>query len=282
MTHGADTSCLLAHRNGWSMGRLLITLGLALGLSASVARAACPPVDHTHAAWTGILDRWIVAGGVDYAGLKRDGQAQLDAYLAMLSGACANDYAGWTNDEKLAFWINAYNAFTVGLILKHYPMESIRTIGWLPLAAFREPFIPMPGLKGGNVSLNDIEHGTLRSAFREPRIHFALVCAARSCPALRPEAYRGADLDRQLDEQGRAFLGDPAKNRLDMSGRELYLSPIFDWFRDDFETASGSLWAFVAPYLGATSGNPAPRIEFLDYDWRLNDRAAPQPKEKKP
>ena len=263
------------------MGRLLIALGLVIGLAAP-AVADCAPVDHSHAAWTAILARRAAGGEVDYRGLKRDDEAALDAYLAMLSGACAAEYARWSEDEKLAFWINAYNAFTVRLILTHYPVESIRKIGWLPLAAFREAFIPMPGLKGGNVSLNDIEHGTLRSAFREPRIHFALVCAARSCPALRAEAYRGADLDRQLDEQGRAFLGDPAKNRLDTAGKVLYLSSIFDWFRDDFEASSGSLWAFVAPYLGVAAGGPAPHIEFLDYDWRLNDRTAPQPKEEKP
>ncbi len=281
-----SNACETGHWPGASevasgMGRLLITLGLAIGLAAPAA-ATCTTVDPTHAAWTAILARRVTDSQVDYAALKRDDQPAFDAYLATLSGACAADYAKWTNGEKLAFWINAYNAFTVRLVLNHYPVESIRKIGWLPLGAFREPFIPMPGLKGGNVSLNHIEHRTLRGAFREPRTHFALVCAARSCPALRPEAYRGADLDRQLDEQGRAFLGDPAKNRLDTPDRVLYLSSIFDWFREDFAAASGSLWAFVAPYLGVAVTDPPPRIEFLDYDWRLNDRAAPQPKEKKP
>src|SRR4029434_9265868 len=133
--------------------------------------------------------------------------------------------------QRIAFWINAYNAFTLRLILDHYPIASIRRIGWLPGAAFRERFIPMQGLKGETISLDDIENGTLRSAFREPRIHFALVCAARSCPPLRREAYRGADLDRQLDDQARIFLRDATKNRVDAATRTLYLSSIFKWFR---------------------------------------------------
>ncbi len=254
---------------------LVLACVVPLVLSMGVARAACAPVPHDHAAWTAILGRWVEDGRVDYAGLKQDGPSQLEGYLAMLSNACAADYQRWTGPEKVAFWINAYNAFTVRLILDHYPIASIRQIGWLPAAAFRQKFIPMNGLKGETISLDDIEHRTLRSAFREPRIHFALVCAARSCPALRPEAYRGADLDQQLDEQGKAFLRDATKNRFDAKTRTLHLSSIFNWFRGDFEEASGSLPAFVKPYLGEPEVGPEARIEFLDYDWRLNDRTTP-------
>jgi hypothetical protein len=135
----------------------------------------------------------------------------------------------------------------------------------------------MPGLKGGSVSLDDIENGTLRADFREPRIHFALVCASRSCPALRGEAYRAADLDRQLDEQARAFLADPTKNRFDPATNTLHLSSIFKWFRADFEAAAGSLPAYVGGYLSdPRAAAPGVRIEFLDYDWSLNDQAAPR------
>jgi hypothetical protein len=255
-----------------STARSAAGLLLGLGLWAGVAYAECTAVDHSHAAWTATLTRWVRDGQVDYAGLQRYGEPALSAYLATLSGACGRDYERWTREERLAYWINAYNAFTARLILDNYPIDSIRTIGWLPGAAFRERFIPMQGLKGGVISLNDIEHGTLRSAFREPRIHFALVCAARSCPVLRSEAYRAADLDRQLDDQGRTFLRDPAKNRVDVPGRTLYLSPIFNWFREDFERDGGSLVAFVGPYLdGATPGADW-SITFNDYDWRLNER----------
>jgi len=237
--------------------------------TTAVAAVACGPVDHTHAAWSAILGRRVADGRVDYAGLARDGQRELDAYLTMLSGACAADYERWTKDERLAFWINVYNAFTVRLILDHYPIASIRKIGWLPGAAFRTRFIPMPGLKNDAISLDDVEHGTLRRAFREPRIHFALVCAAKSCPPLRGEAYRGADLDRQLNDQARQFLGDPAKNRLDVQGRVAHLSAIFEWFREDFESAGSTLTSYVGRYSGRNLDGY--EVRFLDYDWRLNE-----------
>ncbi len=245
---------------------------IALVLSAGVAHAACTQVDHDHAAWTTILRRWVSDGRVRYAGLKQDGQEPLAAYLDALSGTCASDYERWTRAERIAFWINAYNAFTVRQVLDHYPIPSVRGIGWLPGAAFRGRFIPMHGLKRGLISLDDIEHRTLRRDFSEPRIHFALVCAARSCPMLRPEAYRGRDLERQLDDQGRAFLRDATRNRFDTTTKTLYLSAIFEWFRDDFEAGDTSLPAFVSRYM-EEPGVSAPdvRIEFLDYDWALNE-----------
>jgi hypothetical protein len=251
------------------MRGLLIALCLLPGL----VRAACTTVDQTHAAWTTIIERWVEHGAVDYAGMLREGQPALDAYLVALSGACGSDYERWSRDQRIAFWINAYNAFTVRLILDHYPIASIRRIGWLPGAAFRKQFSPMEGLKGRTISLDDIENGTLRSAFREPRIHFALVCASQSCPRLRHEAYRGADLDRQLDDQARTFLNDPHKNRVDQARKTLHLSSIFTWFRGDFEQAAGSLPAYVARYLDAFQPSFTEySIEFLDYDWSLNDR----------
>jgi hypothetical protein len=255
-------------RARWPLAGLLVGLGLSTG----IARAGCMPIDQSHARWTALLARWVQDGRVDYAGLQQHGRGALEAYLAGLSNACAADYERWTAAERIAFWLNAYNAATVRLVLDHYPIASIRKIGWLPGAAFREKLLPMPGLKGATISLDDIEHGTLRSSFREPRIHFALVCAARSCPALRSEAYRGADLDAQLDDQARRFLHDPRKNRVDTAARTLHLSPIFEWFRGDFEASGGSLPGYVARYLGDVAGYD---VEFLDYDWSLNDRAAP-------
>lgn len=263
-----ETEIECRHRN-----RIPMKLLIALCLLADVAQGACTELDQSHAAWSAIVARWVADGRVDYAGLHADGRPALDAYLAALSSTCATDYEGWTRAARIAFWLNAYNAFTVQLILEHYPIASIRKIGWLPGAAFRQRFIPMPGLKGDTISLDEIENGTLRSAFREPRIHFALVCASRSCPPLRGEAYRGADLDRQLDDQARIFLQDPSRNRVDVAARTLYLSSIFKWFRGDFEAAAGSLPAYVAPYLAP--GTPPVAdfdVEFLAYDWSINDR----------
>lgn len=251
--------------------KVVLVLALALLLPGR-ASAACSKVDHSHAAWTAILDRWVDDGRVDYAAIRSKGADQLDAYLATLSGVCAADYETWSRDQRLAFWINAYNAFMVKQVLEHYPITSVRKIGWLPGAAFRSEYIPMPELEGGSISLDDIEHDTLRADFDEPRIHFALVCAARSCPQLRSEAYRAADLSDQLDDQGRRFLGNSAKNRFDAATQTLYLSSIFKWFRGDFEGKSGSLKAFVAPYMKEPAVTGADvEIEFLDYDWSLNE-----------
>jgi hypothetical protein len=254
--------------------RLAVGAGL-LGLAmAAPALADCGQFDLSHTEWTTILQKRVMHGEVDYRGMLREDRLVLEHYLASLSAVCARDYEHWSRADKIAFWVNAYNASTVRLILDHYPIASIRKIGWLPGAAFREAFIPMPQLKGATISLNDIEHGTLRSAFREPRIHFALVCAARSCPPLRREAYRGADLEQQFEDQGRSFLHDTIKNRYDPATHMLELSSIFDWFRSDFESSAGSVQAFVGRYLELpTSGEV--RIRYLSYDWSLNERTTP-------
>lgn len=257
------------------VGRSLARLAPILFFTR-LATAACAPVDHDHTEWTTILGRFVRDGDVAYGRLESEGTPLLASYLDGLSSGCADDYARWSRAERLAFWINAYNAFTVKLVLDHYPISSIRKIGWLPGGAFRQTFIPMPGLKGGLVSLDDIENGTLRADFREPRIHFALVCASRSCPTLRGEAYRAAALDGQLDDQARAFLADPRKNRFDPAANTLHLSSIFKWFRADFEAAAGSLPAYIARYVDdPRMSGPGVRIEFLAYDWSLNDQAAP-------
>lgn len=251
----------------------------ARGESSGAAAGAdvCPTFDHEHAAWTTVLARYVRDGGVDYAGLKRSGGPALDSYLRSLESVCRGHYDSWTNEQKLAFWINAYNAYTVKLILNHYPLTSIRSIGLLPGAAFRESFIPLRSLRGKVLSLNDIEHEILRREFREPRIHFAINCASKSCPELRSEAYRAATLDAQLTQAARGFVQDPTKNRFDAESRTLRLSSIFDWFREDFERSARTLPAFVARYAepatasALTSGSTV-RVEFLDYDWSLNGR----------
>lgn len=125
------------------------------------------------------------------------------------------------------------------------------------------------------MSLNEIEHDTLRVDFREPRIHFALVCASLGCPELPKEAYRASDLNRQLDQQARLFLSDTNKNRFDPATATLYLSPIFEWFQADFEVVAGSVSAYVVRYLANPSiSKPGVIIDYTKYDWSLNDRKA--------
>lgn len=251
----------------------LFLIALMLMAPNNTNAVDCSTIDHEHGAWNAVLQRWVNAGRVDYAALQREGRTALKAYLNELSATCATDYEKWSREQRLAFWINAYNAFTVQLIVDHYPISSIRNIGWLPGAAFRRDFIPMPGLKEAIISLNDIEHGTLRTDFREPRIHFALVCASLGCPTLGNTAFRASDLNRQLDEQARSFLRDTSKNRFDPETNTLHLSPIFDWFRADFEVVAGSVPAYVARYLDDPRiSRPGVRIEYTNYNWSLNDR----------
>jgi len=251
---------------------------VAAGAISPVAAAppSCATFDHEHRAWTHLLEQYVDGGRVDYAGLHRDARPALSAYLHVLSAVSRTCYAEWTREQRLSFWINTYNAHAVELILEHYPVRSVRAIGWLPGAAFRTKFIPMKDLAGGDLSLDDVEHEHLRKEFHEPRIHFAIVCASVSCPSLRSKAYRATDLDRQLDDQARRFLADPTKNRFDAKSGTVGLSSIFKWFREDFEEAAGSLPAFVARYVdpatAAALREPGVRIEFLDYDWSLNGK----------
>ncbi len=182
------------------------------------------PFDHEHRSWTAILAPYVRDGAVDYRGLADHGQPALNAYLSALSAASPAE-SGWTREERLAFWINAYNAFTIRLMLDHYPLPSIRSIGFLPLAAFRTKFVPL-GAGRTPMSLNVIENEILRKQFLDARVHFAIVCASKSCPALRSEAYRSRDLDQQLDAAARAFLDDRSKNRWDPTSRTLSLSSI--------------------------------------------------------
>jgi hypothetical protein len=244
-----------------------VSVGLILVLAAPPAAA---PFDHSHERWTSQLRRFVRAGEVDYAGWKEE-QAQLDDYLRELVRVKKEEFASFSREQKLAFWIDAYNAYTVRLIFDHYPVSSIRSIGLLPGAVFGRAFIPV---LGEELTLNEIE-SRLRQ-MGEPRIHFAIVCASKSCPALRTEAYRADVLDRQLDAAARGFLRDPEKNRWDAPSRTLKLSSIFKWFGEDFERPAGSLQAYVARYLdpairAAVESGPV-RIEFLDYDWSLNGR----------
>lgn len=239
------------------------------------ATAAQGPFDHAHAAFTEILGRHVRDGVVDYAGLKAD-SAPLLRYLASLEAVDPAAFAAWTPAERMAFWLNVYNAYMLRFVLDRYPIDSVQSVGLIRGAAFREEFIPLGRLVGapddGPISLNTVEHEILRK-MGDPRIHMAIVCASRSCPPLREEAFRAADLEAQLDDQARRFLASTERNRIDAASRTLRLSKIFEWFREDFD-AAGGLEAFVARYApGDTSWiRPGVRIEFSEYDWNLNGR----------
>ncbi len=176
-----------------------------------------------------------------------------------------------SRDEQLAFWINAYNILAIDVVQRHYPIDSIRSIGGLLTPVWKKP---AGAIGGRSHTLDEIENEILRP-MREPRIHAAIVCASLSCPPLRREPYRPADLDAQLDDAMRRWLADPRKGaRIDRSARTIYLSSIFDWFEKDFV---GGVLPFVAAHLPAEearwirSQGKSLRVRYLDYDWSLND-----------
>lgn len=221
-----------------------------------------------HAAWTQLLQRHVDSNGnVDYKGFIRD-KKYLETYLEVLSSNPPASH--WSAAEKMAFWINAYNAFTVKLIVNHYPVESIKDLN--PMIAiptintvWQEEFFSIGGKK---MSLDEIEHSILRKQFSEPRIHFAINCASVSCPPLRREAYTGKKLNDQLREQAEEFINDPKHNAIKPEAVEV--SQLFNWFAGDF-TRKGTLIDFLNTYSKIRIKSNAP-VRFRDYDWRLNEQ----------
>lgn len=253
------------------MAARLIALALALA-------AALPARAFDHSAWDALLKRHVVvqpgahASKVDYAGFARD-RAALKGYLGALSAVPRGTFDAWPRDERKAFLINAYNAFTVEKILARYPdIGSIWDFGKIFGNPFKDKFFE---LLGAPMSLDGIEHGMLRrrGAYDDPRIHYAVNCASIGCPMLREEAYVAARLEAQLDEQAARFLSDRSRNRY-RDGR-LEVSKIFNWFAEDFEPLPKYLERHAA-VLGYPGGDVP--IGFLDYDWALNDLRSSSPR----
>ena len=207
-------------------------------------------------------------GMVDYKGLKKD-RPKFKSYLDMLESNPPQK--SWTRDQKLAYWINAYNAFTLELILEHYPVSSIKDIG----ATIKIPFVNTPwDIKFINIGdeeydLNNIEHGIIRKEFDEPRIHFALVCAAVSCPKLQNRAFLPEKLDEQLTKAAKEFLETPSKNQIKNSNQAT-LSKIFNWYGGDFNN-NGTLIEYINQY-APTKLNKGANIDWKDYNWALNEQ----------
>lgn len=220
----------------------------------------------SHERWDSLLKKHVNSDGlVDYRAFQKD-SLRLRAYLELLSTHHPNPKY-WSEEEQLSYWINAYNAFTIELILKHYPVESIKDIRrGIPFinSVWDISFIT---IEEAEYDLNNIEHGILRKHFSEPRIHFAIVCASTSCPPLRPEAYTAGKLEQQLEEQARLFINDPARNRL--GPQRIEVSKIFYWFKGDF-TEEGSLIDYLNRYAEVEIEENAKK-DFLDYDWSLNE-----------
>lgn len=243
--------------------------------------------DHKHKQWQQLLQKNIYeinagqATEVDYSAFKQQ-EAELKHYLKGLTEVTPVQFDQWSKNDQLAFLINAYNAWTVELILSKYPkLESIKDLGSLFSSPWKKEFIP---LLGEIRSLDNIEHELIRGSdrYNEPRIHFAVNCASIGCPALAKEAYTGEKLDQQLEKSTVLFLQDRSRNRL--KGDDLEISSIFKWYRDDFKQGwrgVDSLEAFLVGYSEALSLTQEQTkallaedidINFLSYDWQLNDK----------
>ena len=234
--------------------------------------------DHSHAKFDQLLGTHTSQKDgqtwVDYVGLKTRSRAELQSYLRSLSNISSEQYKTFSADQRLAFLINAYNAFTLEWILIHHPVKSIKDTGSLLSSPWKKEF---PGYKllGGKFTLDSIEHDRIRKEFKEPRIHFAVNCASIGCPSLSPRAYTGSGLQAELAGAEAAFFRN--KGKFVVINKKAYLSSILDWYGEDFEAVHGSVEAYVlerAKFYGVAGDLPARDIEidFLDYDWNLNGK----------
>jgi len=242
-----------------------LIFSLAACTALDPQRADTAPISHD--SFEQLLVKYVDEEGlVDYEGFQSD-RLQLQNYLKLLTSNPPNDNR-WNASEKLAYWINLYNAFTIDLILEYYPLESIKDIG----SSVQVPFVNTPWdikfieIEDEKYDLNNIEHNILRKIFNEPRIHFAINCASMSCPKLRREAYKAEIIDQQLQEQAIDFLNDPFRNAITTESGQV--SKVFRWFQADF-TKDGSLREFLNQYAREPMSEDAD-IDYKDYDWSLN------------
>ncbi len=246
------------------------TLLLAFGIAFP-----CLAFDHTHATWDKFLKQYVTVkdsiSTVNYKGAKSDRKG-LDQYLTTVEAVTPADYGKFTDPQKLAFLINAYNAFTVKLILDNYPVKSIKDLGGTFSSPWKKKFFKFFGEES---HLDNIEHDHIRKEFNEPRIHFAVVCASKGCPALWNEAFTPEKMETQLERNARAFLKDSQRNRFNVEKNRFEVSKIFDWYGKDFEKKFGSVQNFLAPRMGKTPAEETKmkeaKIDHTDYDWTLNE-----------
>jgi tetratricopeptide (TPR) repeat protein len=217
-----------------------------------------------HHLYAEVLKACLKDGNVDYRELKKNSSG-LTAYLKKAAELNAQPFISMSEEERMAFYLNIYNAITLKMIIENYPVKSIKDI---PGVWDKIKF----NAAGRNLTLNQIEHQILRKEFKEPRIHFVLVCASKGCPELASEPFSGKVLDEQLDREARKFVNDKTKVRLDRDNKTLYISLIFKWFNEDF----GDSIKFISKYLSEDDAEfikkAKPKIKYLNYDWSLNEK----------
>lgn len=267
----------------------VIMMLMMVGVGSNVAWG-----EMKHDAYGVVLKKYVDDKGmVDYKKLKK-GREGLDGYIKALGGVKAVDYEKWNDEVKIAFWVNAYNAITLQVVIDHYPISKSF---WANLRGYAVGIRHISGawdskvhlVMGKKMSLEQIEHEVLRKEFDEPRIHMALVCAAMSCPKLRNEPYVGGRLDEQLKDQTEVFLQHKNKFKINREDKKVYLSRIFDWFGDDFVKSYApkagfdeygkkerAVLNFVGKHVGESERafleNRGYEIEYLKYDWGLNEQ----------
>lgn len=230
---------------------------LLLSLLMGVGMAMTAQVDHSD--FDALLQKHVSeAGFVNYTALKAD-KSKLTAYLDRLQ---AYNPKGRPTKEKLAYYINLYNAATLKLILDHMPLESIMDIG--------DPWKKrIVRVHDDTWTLDHLENGVIRPRFKDARIHFALVCAAESCPKLLNEAYTAEKLNEQLEKQTRLFINNAERNRISPGSAQL--SQLFNWYAEDFNAEDGGLSGFINRY-SKTKLSASARISHLEYSWKLNGK----------
>ena len=252
----------------------LVLLGMLA--MAGPARAAAPP---DYKPWGELLSKYYdPAKGMNYKGLKERDKPALDNLRRQMA---AVDAQTLSRQDQLAYWINLYNISVVSIVVDNYPVESIRDLSTDPVIRLNIFKKDLVDTKRGKMSLNDIENEKIRESFKDARIHFAINCAAESCPPIRPEPYAGSRINEQLDDQTRKFLNGPNGVRVEKKGGELVLhtTKVMDWFKADFDKWGGGTVAFLTRYVSPdkrklmdAAGNQID-VEYGEYSWKLNDNS---------
>ena len=253
----------------------LVLVGLALlAAVAGPAGAALPP---DYKAWGDLLAKYYdPAKGMNYKALKAQDKKTLDDLRRQMATV---DVQTLSRPDQFAYWINLYNISVVGVVVDNYPVASIRDLSTDPIIRINIFKKDLVDTKRGKVSLNDIENDKIREGFKDPRIHFAINCAAKSCPPIRPEPYVGSRISEQLDDQARKFLNGPNGVRLEKKGVSvvIHVTKVMDWFGDDFNKWGGGQVNFIIRYVTEDKAKPIRAagthvdLDFDDYNWMLND-----------
>jgi hypothetical protein len=220
---------------------------------------AADPVSHS--SWDALMKKHVSAkGNVNYKGFKAD-KADLEAYLKLISDNAPKK--DWTAKQKKAYWMNAYNAYTVKLIVDYYPIKSIKDVPGFG-GPWKQKFFKIGGMA---MDLEYIEHSVLRKEFDDPRIHFGINCASYSCPRLSNIAFTEENVESELEKLAKEFVNDPTKNKI--TADKIEISEIFKWFTGDF-TKKGTLIDYLNKY-STVKINPKAKVTYMTYNWNLNE-----------